>query len=47
MYADGNGDRVVLNNGAFFGPTDYSKTWVNGWLTLDNGFNGISPAANR
>jgi prepilin-type N-terminal cleavage/methylation domain-containing protein/prepilin-type processing-associated H-X9-DG protein len=41
MYAQDNGERVALNNSVYFGPTDYSKTWVNGWLTLDNGDNGL------
>jgi prepilin-type N-terminal cleavage/methylation domain-containing protein/prepilin-type processing-associated H-X9-DG protein len=38
-YTSDNTERVPLNNGVHFGPADYTKTWVNGWLTLDGGSN--------
>jgi len=42
MYADDHHDRVVLNIGdslVALGSRDSDKTWVDGWLTLDNGDN--------
>jgi prepilin-type N-terminal cleavage/methylation domain-containing protein/prepilin-type processing-associated H-X9-DG protein len=44
MYADANGERVALNNGAWF--PGYSTTWVNGWLTLDDGANYGPPGGD-
>jgi prepilin-type N-terminal cleavage/methylation domain-containing protein/prepilin-type processing-associated H-X9-DG protein len=46
MYYHDNEDRVALNNGAVFGPNDYTKTWVNGFLTLDGGDNNFVPPNN-
>jgi prepilin-type processing-associated H-X9-DG protein len=40
-YTSDNTDRVPLNNGVAFYPNNYTKTWVNGWLTLAGGFNGL------
>jgi prepilin-type N-terminal cleavage/methylation domain-containing protein/prepilin-type processing-associated H-X9-DG protein len=38
LYTSDYADRVPLNNGNFV-PADYTKTWVNGWLTLNGGDN--------
>jgi prepilin-type N-terminal cleavage/methylation domain-containing protein len=39
MYYGENEDRVALNN-----PPNFPNRWVNGWLTLDNGYN--NPTSN-
>jgi prepilin-type N-terminal cleavage/methylation domain-containing protein len=46
-YTSDYTDHVPLNNGIFFGPSDYTKTWVNDWLTLDGGDNGGNPPRGR
>jgi len=45
MYTIDNRDRVPPNNGDT--GTDYARTWVSGWLTLDGGNNLGYPGRNN